>query len=415
MLNRSTDGKIYDNFRHRLIFPIFSLRQKTVGFGARALDDSIPKYINSKESRIFHKGDILYGLNKSSRYIRNRSPVLLVEGYTDFLSLWKFGFKNIAATLGTALTSNHARLLKKHTDSVILIFDGDEAGIKAGERSLPILLSESLEVQILSLPLNQDPDDLIRSQGKEIFQDRIKNVKDMFFFILQKKYKEFKNSGQPTGFFISQIKPLLDSVQNKNLKMIYKQRILDLFGSDSVFIEKILDKKPEKIKFDSRKEVKYDDKTPKTQGFSIAQALESERFLLVLCLDSESLLNEFINKNDISVINTPGIFWLFKKIEEHYRQKQVDFDNLVHLILDDISDKSLIFKASYPIFRNIGPEDEKKIFQDCLNVLRKKKQYSTASELVAEIKMDYKEDAHRLEKVFQLTKQRLQKGVKPKT
>ena len=113
LLNRSAEGSSYDNFRHRLIFPILSVRRQVIGFGARALDDSLPKYINSKESQIFHKGQIFYGLNQSARYLRQQSFALIVEGYTDFLSLWQEGFKNLVATLGTALTAHHARFLKE--------------------------------------------------------------------------------------------------------------------------------------------------------------------------------------------------------------------------------------------------------------------------------------------------------------
>ena len=155
LLNRSTSGETYDNFRHRLIFPIISLRKQVVGFGARSLDDSLPKYINSRESQIFHKGQVFYGLNESARYLREKSFALVVEGYTDFLSLWQEGFKNLTATLGTALTRHHARLLKRYVDSVVLVFDGDEAGLKASERSLPLLLNEGLEVKLLSFLKNR--------------------------------------------------------------------------------------------------------------------------------------------------------------------------------------------------------------------------------------------------------------------
>ena len=192
LLNRSANGELYDNFRDRLIFPIVSVRKQVIGFGARALDDSLPKYINSKESQIFHKGKIFYGLNESARYLRQKSSILIVEGYTDFLSLWEEGFKNLGATLGTALTKFHARLLKRYVDSVVLVFDGDEAGLKASERSLPFLLSEGLEVKFLSLPKGQDPDDFIRSNGKEAFQARLKEAKDLFFFVLQKNSKSLK-------------------------------------------------------------------------------------------------------------------------------------------------------------------------------------------------------------------------------
>ena len=192
LINRSVDGRLYDNFRHRLIFPITSVKKQVIGFGARVLDDSLPKYINSKESKIFHKGQIFYGLNESARYLRQDSFALLVEGYTDFLALWQNGFKNTTATLGTALTESHAKLLKRYVGTVILVFDGDLAGLRASERSLPLLLKEGLKVKFLSLPEGQDPDDFIRLNGKQAFQESLDSVQDLFFFILKSKQSQKK-------------------------------------------------------------------------------------------------------------------------------------------------------------------------------------------------------------------------------
>ena len=415
LIGQSQDGRIYDNFRHRLIFPIFSTRRQVLGFGARALDNSLPKYINSKESQIFHKGRVFYGLNESARYLRQRSVILIVEGYTDFLSLWQAGFTNLGATLGTALTSFHARLLKRYVDSVILVFDGDEAGLKASERSLPLLLAEGLNVKFLSLPESQDPDDFINSYGAEAFQNRLRSAEDLFFFLLQKKYREIKNLGETKSYLIEEMAPTLSVVQNKALKAIYKQRLLDLFGSDAGLMEKMLDEKlRQKKSYDA-----VDQKEKKRELeklFFVKEAMESERLLLVLCLGSEELLKHFIEFNVLSFVKTPGMIKIFEEMIEHYRQKPTGFDNLVHLVMNKVSDTGLIFKASYPIFNNTNEQDQKEIFLDCIDFLRKKEQHSTASELIAKTKMGYdQEDIHYLEKVFQLTKQRLQQGNKPKS
>ena len=415
LLNRSQTGETYDNFRHRLIFPIISVRKQAIGFGARVLDDSLPKYINSKESQIFHKGQIFYGLNESARYLRQKSVALVVEGYTDFLSLWQGGFRNLTATLGTALTSHHARLLKRYVDTVVLVFDGDEAGLKASERSLPLLLSEGLKVQFLSLPQGQDPDDFIRSNGQKAFQSRLQSAKDLFFFVLQKKQEELKNKGQDNLYLIEEIAPFLAVVQNKTLKGVYRQRLLDLFGSDARLVEKTLN---EKLKNFSKKTYVSQKISPQPESspvFSLAEALESERLLLVLCLESKDLLKQFMDLNMTSFLKTKGMLKIFNKIEEYYRQNPDSFDRFIHLIMNEVSDPRLIFKASYPIFNEVWQENQKKIFQDCVDFLKNRKKHNEASELLAEMKMDPKEDMHNLEKVFQLTKQRLTPEDKPKT
>ena len=410
LLNRSTSGETYDNFRHRLIFPIVSLRKQVVGFGARTLDDSLPKYINSRESQIFHKGQVFYGLNESARYLREKSFVLVVEGYTDFLSLWQEGFKNLTATLGTALTRHHARLLKRYVDSVVLVFDGDEAGLKASERSLPLLLNEGLEVKFLSLPKGQDPDDFIQSNGKKAFQDRLKSAKDLFFFILQKKHEELKEKGRENIHLIQEMTPFLATVKNKTLKAIYKQRLLDIFGTDSLFLEKTLNENLKKS-YNTGEITKRTNLMPASpSAFSLTESLESERLILILCLESEEFLRQFMELNIISLLRTQGMIKIFNKIEELYRQVPSDFDKFIHLVINEVSDSHLTFKASYPILSEAGLNNQKKIFQDCVNFLKKKQKHSEASELLAEMKMGHKEDIHHLEKVFQLTKQRLKQG-----
>lgn len=415
LINSSQEGKAYDNFRHRLIFPIFSLRRQVLGFGARALDDSLPKYINSRESQVFHKGKVFYGLNESARYLRQQSLILIVEGYTDFLSLWQAGFKNLGATLGTALTSSHARLLKRYVNTVVLVFDGDEAGWKASERSLPLLLKEGLEVKFLSLPQSQDPDDFIKSQGKEAFQDRLQGAGDLFFSVLQKKYQEFKNLGKAKSHLVEEMAPILSVVQNQTLQVIYKQRLLDLFGSDAGLMGKILTEKLKKTRAPHSVEQRIQEKVLE-EAFSLRNTMESERLLLVLCLESEELLKHFLEFNALSFVKTPGIVKIFEEMIEHYRQKPKAFDTLIHLVMNKISDTDLIFKASYPIFNNTNEEDQKRVFLDCISFLKKKEQYSVANELIAKTKMDSnKEDIHHLEKIFQLTKQRLQQGSKPKS
>ena len=403
LINRSSEGHFYDNFRHRLVFPIVSIKKQVLGFGARVLDDSLPKYINSKESKIFHKAQVFYGLNESARYLRQNSFALLVEGYTDFLVLWQSGFTNTVATLGTAFTEFHARLLKRYVETVVLVFDGDSAGLRASERSLPLLLKEGLKVKVLSLPDGQDPDDFIREKGRQAFQERLDSAQDLFFSILLRKYNQKKDN----LYLVDEMAPLLSKVKDKSLKVIYKQRLLDIFGTDAPLLEKTLE---EKMRQGIRSSVSSYQKegllnTP-TELVSIGKALDSEKLLLVLCLESEDFLKDFLDQNVISHLKTAEVITIFNRIIDKYRQS-MSFNQLFHFVLSEILETHLIFKASYPIFRESDSDNQKKIFKDCVDFLKRRQKRVEAGQLLANMKINNKEDINSLEKVFQLTKQRL--------
>ena len=207
------------------------------------MEDEGPKYINSKESKIFHKGRALYGLNESARFLRQKGMAIIVEGYTDFLSLWQSGLKNSAAVLGTALTSGHARLLSRYVQSVTLIFDGDEAGLKAAARSLPLLLSEGLEVKAAALPEKQDPDEFVRQRGGAALEALALKSQDLFFQILQRRRREQKAAGAKAIDLLEEMALLIQTVKRESLRAVYKQRVLDIFGSDAPAMRQILDKR----------------------------------------------------------------------------------------------------------------------------------------------------------------------------
>jgi DNA primase len=151
-------GGHYDRFRNRIIFPITDLRDRVLGFGARVTDASLPKYINSPETPIYSKGRNLYGLGASKDFIKKQGHALIVEGYLDFLIPYQAGVQNIIATLGTALTTEQIKLIKRFAQSVVTVYDPDEAGETASMRSLDLFISEDVNVYIAELPSGYDPD-----------------------------------------------------------------------------------------------------------------------------------------------------------------------------------------------------------------------------------------------------------------
>ena len=413
-LNTSATGESYDNLRHRLIFPILSLNKQVLGFGARVLDDSLPKYINSKESKIFHKRQIFYGLSESSRYLRQDSVALVVEGYTDFLSLWEAGFKNTVATLGTALTEQHARLLKQYVASVVLIFDADTAGLKASQRSLPLLLKAGLKVKFLSLPKSYDPDSYIQKQGPSAFKKLLEESQDLFLFVLNYRWKQ---SQDPVSL-IEEFSPILSGVQDKYLRSIYKQRLLDRFGTDRHPLEKILNQNIKNSKHTQKflQDIfpKKDTEHLREQKLRLSLVVPAERLLLVLCLQSEDFLKKFLDQKGQSYLKSSTAINIFSQIADEYGKKPLDFKHLIHRVMDKIEDTQLLFKSSYPDFKFNSLENDQRLFEDCMDFLYKKHKQWEAGQLSADIKMKGKEDLKikDLEKIYQLTKQRLNKNKK---
>jgi DNA primase len=162
-------GEFYDRFRGRLIFPIFGLTGKVVGFGGRSLFNQEPKYLNSPETPVYAKGHMLYGLNFSKDAIRGAGESILVEGYTDFLSLYRSGFKNCVASLGTALTSQQVGLVQRFAPRIVVNYDGDAAGRTAAVRAVPLCFEKGLETRVLVLPDNLDPDGFLEKHGRDAY------------------------------------------------------------------------------------------------------------------------------------------------------------------------------------------------------------------------------------------------------
>lgn len=157
-------GKCYDKFRNRVIFPIINTSGKVIGFGGRAIGDDNPKYLNSAESRVFQKKNNLYGLNITRQEIGKSDNAILVEGYMDTISLYQGGVRNVVASLGTALTENQAKLLKRYTGEVVLSYDADSAGRAAALRGLDVLSKENCKVKVLHVTDGKDPDEFIKKR-----------------------------------------------------------------------------------------------------------------------------------------------------------------------------------------------------------------------------------------------------------
>ncbi|MCL2760524.1 MAG: DNA primase [Desulfuromonadales bacterium] len=181
---RSNGSGYYDLFRNRLIFTIANVHGKPIGFGGRALDDSLPKYINSPESPVYSKSDVLFGIDLAKQAMREKGYAIVVEGYFDHLALYQAGVKNVVATCGTALTNGHLQLLKRYADKLYFLFDGDSAGKKATFRGMELVLPEHLPAFVIELPEGEDPDSFMSNHSIEEFNDAVKRAKPVLDYFL---------------------------------------------------------------------------------------------------------------------------------------------------------------------------------------------------------------------------------------
>lgn len=233
----------YDRFRDRIIFPITTHENKICGFGGRdiSLNEKAPKYINSPESVIYNKGNILFGFDLARENIRKNGFVVIVEGYFDLLSLYQRGFKNVVATCGTALTNRQAGLIRRFTDNVILLFDSDEAGYKATTRGFEVLLEYSLKVKVVDLPENTDPDNFINQFGLDQFQEKIKKSSPFIEYLANKLVNKVNlNSLEERVNSANTILPFLAKIKNSVERTEYLSKLAEIFRvSEKSFLEEL--------------------------------------------------------------------------------------------------------------------------------------------------------------------------------
>jgi DNA primase len=226
LLVPKSKGDSYDRFRNRLMFPIKDMRGRTVGFGGRALDDSMPKYLNSPETLIFHKGRTLYGLSTAREACRRNNETLVVEGYFDLLALYNQSIHQVVAPLGTALTLHHVRMLSRLAPQAVLVFDGDEAGMRAALRSLEFFLREKLPVRFLPLPEGMDPDDFISKEGREPFIELLTEAKPLMEVFLEQSLANYDGSVESRLKVVRTVAPMLRLLDSPTAQESYL-RILD--------------------------------------------------------------------------------------------------------------------------------------------------------------------------------------------
>jgi DNA primase len=311
---RTQASGYYDRFRNRITFPVFNLSGKIVGFGGRVLDDKDePKYLNSPETPIYHKGKILYGLHLSKDEIRQKESAILVEGNIDVISLYQAGIKNVVASSGTAFTQNQARLLSRYAEKVFLFFDADTAGQSATFRSVDLLFSEGLEILVVSLKQGEDPDSFVQKFGPDAVTEEIQKAKSFIDFKYESLGRDFEEvSMKEQEKVIRDLAETAGKITDEIRRNLFIKKIAQTFRMDEAPILKLVGKK----RASAVRSPQSTASGAKTQGESLlSREEEIERGLLRILMEDRKLLKLTTGKldsDDFSNSEHKEIFQLFK-------------------------------------------------------------------------------------------------------
>lgn len=228
---RKSERGWYDQFRNRLMFPIRDTKGNVIAFAGRVLDDSLPKYINSPESPLYHKSAVLFGMDMALPTIRTENSVIIVEGYFDHLALYRAGIRNVVATCGTALTAAHTGMIKRHAERVYTLFDSDKAGKNATIRSMELFLEQRIPAYVITLPAGDDPDSFLASNSVEAFQERRSKARPAFeFFVRSLLAQTPPDSVDSKVRIIDELLPRFKKIADPVERDLYEKEICRLLG-----------------------------------------------------------------------------------------------------------------------------------------------------------------------------------------
>ena len=317
LVKKSEEGRIYDAFRNRIIFPIFSPSGRIIAFGGRSLekDDSIPKYINSPDTPIFKKGKNIYGIERAIN-IKNKNYSILMEGYMDVLSANIFGFDTSIAPLGTALTEEQAQLIKRYSSNILLSFDMDKAGISATERASFILKAQGFNIRVLQFEESKDPDEFLKKNGREAFLKVVENSLEIFDFLYNLYSSEYDlNNIIAKQNFIERFKEFFINIENDLEKEMYLKKLSEKTDISIDVLRKTLVEQNKKHLI--RKDY-IDEAQEKIEKKEFKQANNLEMAIIKMLLRKPNYYeNFFINENLESDIAKKIFKFFNEKIKEN--------------------------------------------------------------------------------------------------
>ena len=386
----------YDAFRGRILFPTFDLHQRIVGYGGRIIREGQPKYLNSPESSIYHKGEILYGLQVAKRYAPEKDCVIIVEGYFDLLTLHQYGLKHSVATLGTALTTQHIRTLKRYTKNLITLFDADPAGIQATLRSLPLFLEEEVAGKTIALPKGEDPDGFLRKGNLEDFERRAERAVpliDFFFDRLMKTYDVKSVDGKVR--VAKEGVALLGKIPDKIRRDFYTKALAERLDVKESFLYEMLRSSPQ-APWKGGEDLR---RSSMERGFP-----KSEEMVIRLMVHHPEVIPTLSKEGVIREFESPILQKIAEALENLYQRKgRLDLPEVLANIEEDLKGRVCEFA-----FQESGLEggDQGRILRDCIQKIREKRLKREKGELLKRIKEAEKQPEGK--KVAPLLKERLE-------
>ena len=379
------NGRIYDRFRNRLMFPIIDVRGNVVGFGGRVLDDSKPKYLNSNETVIFNKRKNLFGLNFAKKTKQNY--MILVEGNIDVITLHQYGFDNAIASLGTSLTEDHAALLSRYTEQVVLTYDSDEAGQRAAQRAIPMLEKVGIKVKVLNMKDAKDPDEFLQKFGADKFRILLEGSSDRVEYQIRAIAAKYDiTQDEQKVRYVQETAELISTLESAVQREVYGGRVAQSAGisMDAMKLEinkafkrrmAIARKKQEKIDLAPARNLQPKARSIRYDNMKSAMAEEG---VLALALKEPALLDQCkLKAEDFSVE-------LFGKAYGQLQQRHMQGLEVSLAVLEEFTGEE-ISHLSGVCQRQQGPVNEA-AFRDCVNTVlaqRQSAKVSTDDDLLA--------------------------------
>ena len=345
VIPRKSGTGYYDRFRERIIFPIYNLNKQVVGFGGRVLDESLPKYLNSPETPVYSKSKSLYGLHLARNKCRETRTVYIVEGYFDLLALHQYGVENAGATLGTALTTEHIHMIKGFAEKVILVFDGDDAGIQASLRSVGIFIEKGMQARVMLLPKGHDPDSFMRKYGLEAFKALAAKSRSVIMFIMESAQKKYGLSVDGKMQILEDLKMPLASIEDATARETYIKEVSEHLGVKEYSLKEKVDEaalaiQKASVAYSNRpighiQQENHSKRPLKKTDRQQATGTRLERQILAMMLQYPEILPDIIQNRVLDHFVTEALKTLGELILSMKNEKERDVSNLISIVDGD--------------------------------------------------------------------------------
>ncbi len=397
LIKKTPDGKFMDSFRKRLMFPIQDVRDKVIAFGGRVLDDSKPKYINSPENIVYSKGRHLFGLNVAKRH--DTKQIIIVEGYMDAISLYQRGITNVVASLGTALTEAQGRLLRRHSEKIILGYDADGAGQNAILRGMEILQNMGCDLRVLQIEGAKDPDEYVVKYGPERFQKCVENAISLVEFKVKILKKDLNLEVTNDKIkFLNEIAKILAKVSNQMEREIYVEKLSKDYKISKEAIQAEINKlmyagNSGTKKLERPVRVMADKKQEKTQEVSDA-VIKRENMVIYLLINEEAKaynrLKEMISPESFQhSLNKVILKKLYEELEKG--------NSNTSQILDKFEEENMISHLTEIMAYDFEITDVDKAIDDLISIYEKERLVQRRNQILKELDGDSTENISQLE------------------